>query len=364
MDVGQEGGNSTLIVKDNINVSNGELQIRKNSVVFVFGDVYCKTLVMESGARLYVQGNFACKSATVDENSLVYIGGTTTSDDGMTLNKDATLNSYGDVICKDNVVLGEGAKINTHGNFTCLPNDDNKAVTINSNALIKVQGNFNCKKLSMLSNSNLYVAGNITCNSTDFSSGSDNQVIYCGGNAVIHNDFASNRIIKAKGTLQLNNVNITTANQDNLYAGGGIVCGDFNANGGTNSIALCYPITVNSTLRLSENSTVKSSSDITIKAADLKGNNTIQTRGKFTATENFVVTNASKIIVDGAAKFKSLYLNDSSQLHANSGFNVDGVLQLTNESAVYTNNAVQISGDISLYDSAKVIVNGKLTAKG
>ena len=26
MDVGQEGGNSTLIVKDNINVSNGELQ--------------------------------------------------------------------------------------------------------------------------------------------------------------------------------------------------------------------------------------------------------------------------------------------------------------------------------------------------
>ena len=95
----------------------------------------------------------------------------------------------------------------------------------------------------------------------------------------------------------------------------------------------------------------------------MKGNNTIQTRGKFTATENFVVTNASKIIVDGAAKFKSLYLNDSSQLHANSGFNVDGVLQLTNESAVYTNNAVQISGDISLYDSAKVIVNGKLTAK-
>lgn len=144
MDVGQKGGNATLIVKDNINVSEGELQIRKNSVVFVFGDVYCKTLVMESGARLYVQGNFACKSATVDENSLVYIGGTTTSDDGMTLNK-ATLNSYGDVICKDNVVLGEGAKINTHGNFTCLPNDDNKAVTINSNALIKVQGNFNCK---------------------------------------------------------------------------------------------------------------------------------------------------------------------------------------------------------------------------
>ena len=363
MDVGQKGGNATLIVKDNINVSDGELQIRKNSVVFVFGDVYCKALVMESGARLYVQGNFACKSATVDENSLVYIGGTTTCDDGMTLNKDATLNSYGDVICKDNVVLGEGANINTHGNFTCLPNDDNKAVTINSNALIKVQGNFNCKKLSMLSNSQLYVAGNITCNSTDFSSGSDNQVIYCGGNAVIRNDFASNRIIKAKGTLQLNNVNITAANQDNLYAGGGIVCGDFNANGGTNSIDLCYPITVNSTLRLSENSTVKSSSDITIKAADLKGNNTIQTRGKFTVTENFVVTNASKIIVDGAAKFKSLYLNDSSQLHANSGFNVDGVLQLTNESAVYTNNAVQITGDISLYDSAKVIVNGKLTAK-
>ncbi len=110
MDVGQKGGNATLIVKDNINVSDGELQIRKNSVVFVFGDVYCKTLVMESGARLYVQGNFACKSATVDENSLVYIGGTTTCDDGMTLNK-ATLNSYGDVICKDNVVLGEGAKI-------------------------------------------------------------------------------------------------------------------------------------------------------------------------------------------------------------------------------------------------------------
>lgn len=56
-------------------------------------------------------------------------------------------------------------------------------------------------------------------------------------------------------------------------------------------------------------------------------------------------------------------MKDSSQLHANSGFNVDGVLQLTNESAVYTNNAVQITGDISLYDSAKVIVNGKLTAK-
>ncbi len=54
--------------QDNINVSGGELQIRKNSVVFVFGDEYCKTLVMESGARLYVQGNFACKSATVDEN--------------------------------------------------------------------------------------------------------------------------------------------------------------------------------------------------------------------------------------------------------------------------------------------------------
>lgn len=363
MDVGQEGGNTTLIVKDNIKISDGELQIRKNSVVFVFGDVYCKALVMESGARLYVQGNFACKSATVDENSIMYIGGTTTCDDGMTLNKNATLNSYGDVICKDNVVLGEGANINTHGNFTSLPSDSNKAVTINSNALIKVQGNFNCKKLSMFSNSKLYVAGNITCNSTDFPSGSDNQVIYCGGNAVIYNDFASNRIIKAKGTLQLNNVNITTANQDNLYAGGGIVCGDFNANDGTNSIALYYPITVNSTLRLSENSTVKSSSDITIKAVDLKGNNTIQTRGKFTATENFVVSNASKIIVDGAANFKSLYLNDSSQLHANSGFNVDGVLQLTNESAVYTNNAIQITGDISLYGSAKVIVNGRLTAK-
>lgn len=363
MDVGQEGGNSTLIVKDNINVSDGELQIRKNSVVFVFGDVYCKALVMESGARLYVQGNFACKSATVDENSIMYIGGTTTCDDGMTLNKNATLNSYGDVICKDNVVLGEDANIKTHGNFTSLPKDGNKAVTINSNALIKVQGNFNCKKLSMLSNSKLYVAGNITCNSTDFSSGSDNQVIYCGGNAVIRNDFASNRIIKAKGTLQLNNVNITTANQDNLYAGGGIVCGDFNANDGTNSIALCYPLTVNGTLRLSENSTLKSSSDITIKAVDLKGNNTIQTRGKFTATENFVVSNASKIIVDGAANFKSLYLNDSSQLHANSGFNVDGVLQLTNESAVYTNNTVEITGDISLYDSAKIIVNGTLNAK-
>ncbi len=49
---------------------------------------------------------------------IVYIGGTTTSDDGMTLNKDATPNSYGDVICKDNVVLGRGRKINTHGNFT------------------------------------------------------------------------------------------------------------------------------------------------------------------------------------------------------------------------------------------------------
>lgn len=368
MDVGQDKGDATLIVKDNINIpdgkkgEHGELQIRKNSVVFAFGNVYCKKLVMESGARLYVQGNFACKSANVDENSIVYVGGTTTCDDGITLKKNATMNSFGEFVCKDNVTLEDGASINAHGNFTCLPNDDNKAVTINSNALVKVQGNFNCKKFSMFSNSNLYVAGNITCKSTDFPSGSDNQIIYCGGNAVIYNDFASNRTIKAKGTLQVNNVYITTANQDNLYAGGGLVCGNFNANDGTNSIALCYPITVNSTLRLSENSTIKSSSDITLKAADLKGNNTIQTRGKFTVTENFVVTNASKIIVDGAAKFKSLYLDDSSQLHANSGFDVDGVLQLTN-AAIYTNNAVQITGDISLYGSAKVIVNGKLTAK-
>lgn len=66
----------TLIVDGDLTVT-GELQMRKNSVVIVTGNLTCGKLFMKDGARLYVKGDITANDMSYDgdSNQKIYCGG-------------------------------------------------------------------------------------------------------------------------------------------------------------------------------------------------------------------------------------------------------------------------------------------------
>ena len=119
---GNNGTNATLVVTGNMK-SDGTLQVRKNSIVYCEGNITCKDLYMEEGAKIYCGGKLTVTgTANTAANTTVYSKGLSLKGSSSDSNN-ATYYCFGDFTGDNTYLKGNGSiyvayNANVTGNLT------------------------------------------------------------------------------------------------------------------------------------------------------------------------------------------------------------------------------------------------------
>ena len=270
---------STLIVTGNLYADT--LKIRKNSVVFVYGDLQCKELEMYEGARLYVKGNInVTKSDGMSyegkSNQKIYCGGNATLPNNLDSTREykigGNLDTHEIYLTYTNYYFGGGVKCTK---FTEEYNNMNIVLdyfectgdtTLNNTSKLYVNGNATTVKIYMYNNSAIYVCGNM--NST-------NEQCLWQGSGIVVNGTAS------LGTLKFYDSSILNV------TGGLTVTGDLYLES-TSLVNVNNAIVCNNIVNLSGTGKIYANASFTAqRLTGSTANNIIQANGiKFTQSSN------------------------------------------------------------------------------
>ena len=270
---------STLIVTGNLYADT--LKIRKNSVVFVYGDLQCKELEMYEGARLYVKGNInVTKSDGMSyegkSNQKIYCGGNATLPNNLDSTREykigGNLDTHEIYLTYTNYYFGGGVKCTKfteeYSNmnivldyFQCTGD-----TTLNNTSKLYVNGNATTVKIYMYNNSAIYVCGNM--NST-------NEQCLWQGSGIVVNGTAS------LGTLKFYDSSILNV------TGGLTVTGDLYLES-TSLVNVNNAIVCNNIVNLSGTGKIYANASFTAqRLTGSTANNIIQANGiKFTQSSN------------------------------------------------------------------------------
>lgn len=286
LDVGYNYSGSTLVVTGNLNVGK-TLQIRKNCVVFVFGDLTCDELYMYSGARLYVKGSITSRKLTFDSsNQQIYCGGDAVIKSDLTSSR--VFKVAGSMTA--NMIYATASNFYCGGSLSCTKFEADFGLkfvfseftcsgesTLNSNKLY-VNGNASTAAVTMQNDSVLSVYGTYTSSGTN-TLYSTSKIVANGNVSTAAVTLQNDSALNVGGTY-------TSTGANTLYSSSKLIVND--------SASFSGAVSLNNSAQLHINSTATFTNSISMNETSL-----LLTGGTLTSSGAVSLGGSACIYVDG-----------------------------------------------------------------